>query len=98
MQHAGVNIVHGGEERKRFPFQALIIIFFCLFFLIGSNSIGGLISKYINLQNLDVRPSVSSTIQIAYNSLKHNPILGTGPNTFSNDWALWQPKDIVKTI
>ena len=98
IQHAGIRIVHGGGEKKRFPFAALIVVFFCLSFMIGSNSLGGLISKYINLSNPEVRPSIVTTSQIAWKSIKHNPLFGTGPNTFAIDWSLWQPKDIAQTI
>jgi len=98
IQHAGINIVHNGGEKKRFPFAALIVVFFCLSFMIGSNSLGGLISKYINLSNPEVRPSIVTTSQIAWKSIKHNPAFGTGPNTFAIDWSLWQPKDIAQTI
>ncbi|MFA6999926.1 MAG: tetratricopeptide repeat protein [Candidatus Paceibacterota bacterium] len=98
IQHAGVKIVHGGGESKRFPFAALIVMFIGLVFLVGSNSLGGLISKYVNLSNPEVRPSIVTTGQIALKAIKHNPAFGTGPNTFSLDWALWQPKEIASTI
>jgi cytochrome c-type biogenesis protein CcmH/NrfG len=98
IQHAGIRIVHGGGEKKRFPFAALVVVFICLTFLIGSNSLGGLISKYINLSNPEVRPSIVTTSQIAWKAIKHNPLFGTGPNTFAIDWALWQPKEIASTI
>jgi cytochrome c-type biogenesis protein CcmH/NrfG len=97
IQHAGVRIIHG-DEKKRFPFAALIIVFVCLIFLVGNNSIGGFLNRYINLQNSDVRPSIVSTSQIALKAIKHNPLFGTGPNTFVIDWALWQPKQIAQTI
>ena len=98
IQHAGVHIVHGGGDKKRFPFASLIVVFFCLSFLVGSNSLGGLISKYINLSNSEVRPSFVTTAQISWKAIKHNPFFGTGPNTFVIDWASWQPKDIAQTI
>lgn len=97
VQHQGVNIVHGEEKKKKFPFQALIVVFISLFFLVGSNSLGLLISKYINLPNTEVRPSLMATGNIAIKAIKHNPFFGTGPNTFVNDWDLWQPKEITKT-
>lgn len=87
-----------GENKKKFPFAALIIIFISLIFLIGSNSIGSLVSKYINIANTDVRPSLVATGQIAAKSLRHNPFFGTGPNTFVIDWSLWQPKNIAQTV
>ncbi|HAE36712.1 MAG: hypothetical protein UR85_C0013G0009 [Candidatus Nomurabacteria bacterium GW2011_GWF2_35_66] len=98
IQHAGIKIVHGGGEKKRFPFASLVVVFISLSFLIGSNSLGGLISKYINLSNPEVRPSIVTTSQIAWKAIKHNPLLGTGPNTFVIDWALWQPKEIAQTV
>lgn len=98
IQHAGVKIVHGGGDKKRFPFIALTVVIVCLVFLVGRNSMGGLISKFINLSSPEVRPSIVSTSQIALKSFKHNPFFGTGPNTFNLDWALWQPKEIAQTI
>ena len=98
LQHAGVSVVHNGEGKKKFPFAALVVVFICLLFLISSTSISSLVSKYVNLQNTDIRPSITTTFQIAYHALKHNPVLGTGPNTFVMDWSLWQPKAIAETI
>jgi tetratricopeptide (TPR) repeat protein len=98
LQHAGIQIVHGAGDKKRFPFVSLVVIFLCLVFLIGNNSIGGLISKYVNLSNPEVRPSIVTTSQIAWKSIKQNPFFGTGPNTFVIDWASWQPKEIAQTI
>lgn len=95
-QQAGVKIVHG-DDKKRFPFTALIVVFICLVFLVGNNSIGGLISRYVSLPNLDVRPLASTTTQIAWKAIKHNPLFGTGPNTFVLDWALWQPKAVAQS-
>ena len=98
IQHAGIKIIHGGGENKRFPLAALIVVFVCFLFLLGSNSIGNLMSRYINLSNTEVRPSIVTTGQIAWKAIKHNPFFGTGPNTFVMDWSLWQPKDIAQTV
>ncbi len=97
IQHAGINIIHGGDK-KRFPFVSLVVVFVCLTFLVGSNSLGGLISRYISLSSPEVRPSLVTTGEIALKSIKHNPFFGTGPNTFGLDWSLWQPKEITQTI
>jgi tetratricopeptide (TPR) repeat protein len=94
-QQAGANIVHGNGGKKRFPFTALVVVFVSLIFLIGNNSIGGLVSKYIRLSNTEVRPRIETTAGIAWKAIKHNPPFGTGPNTFNIDWALWQPKEVA---
>ena len=96
LQQADITIV--GDGKKKFPFLSLSIVFICLVFLVGNNLIGSWVSKYVTIYNPDVRPSISSTLQIAYKSFTHNPALGTGPNTFSIDWSLWQPEQINQTI
>ncbi len=97
IQQAGVKVVHTDEGKKKFPFASLIVIFVCLIFLVGNSSIGNLISRYLSVQNVDVRPLMSTTSQIAYKAIKHNPAFGTGPNTFNIDWALWQPKEVAQS-
>lgn len=95
--NAGKKAVKGATEKKKFPTIALITIFISLVFLVGNNSIGILVSKYVNLSNPDIRPSFTTTTQIAYQAFKHNPAFGTGPNTFVIDWVKWMPKQIANT-
>ena len=98
IQHAGVKIIHGIEDKKRFPFVSLIMVFISLIFLIGSTLIGNFVSKYIAISNLDIRPSVITTSQVAWQSLKADPLLGSGPNNFQTSWAIFHPKEINETI
>jgi tetratricopeptide (TPR) repeat protein len=97
VQHSGIKIIPG-EGKKKFPYVSLIIIFTSFVFLVGNNLIGNFVSNYITLNNTDIRPSITTTSQIAWKAIKYNPFFGTGPNTFVIDWALWQPKEIVQTI
>lgn len=97
VQHLGSKVIQGGDKKK-FPFTSLIILFVSLASLIGSNLLGSFISNYVSLNNSDIRPSIVTTSQITWQSFKHNPLFGTGPNTFVIDWALWQPKDIAQTV
>lgn len=83
--------------KKKFPFASLIILFISLFFLIGNSSLESFVSSYVNIPNVDVRPSIVSTSSVVFKAFKYNPLFGTGPNTFSIDWALWQPKEIIQT-
>jgi len=88
------------EEPKKikFPFVALVLILISITFLLGNNLFGKLVSQYINIPSTDIRPSFITTSHIAYKSFLHNPVLGTGPNTFIQDWSLWQPKEIAQTV
>lgn len=96
LQRAGVKIQ--GDNKGKFPFTSLILIFVSILFLVGSNLLTVFVSKYLSLENNDIRPSIVTTSQIAWKAIKHNPAFGTGPNTFSIDWALWQPKGIAQTV
>jgi tetratricopeptide (TPR) repeat protein/O-antigen ligase len=97
LQKAGVHIVHGAERKKKFPRTTLVVVLLCFVFLVGSDKLGGIISRYVNISNSQARPSVTATLHVALQSLKHNPLFGTGPNTFVMDWALWQPESIVQS-
>jgi tetratricopeptide (TPR) repeat protein len=96
LQQAGVGL--GGSHKKKFPFTALILILICFVFLVSNNTIGSLVSRYVNVSNSEVRLSLSATSQIALKAIKHNPFFGTGPNTFVVDWSLWKPADVAETI
>jgi len=98
VQRSGVKIIQEENNKKKFPYTSLIIIFISLIFFISSNLVGNFLSNRININNSDIRPSAVTTIEIAYKSIKHNLLFGTGPNTFVIDWALWQPKQISETV
>jgi len=98
IQRSGVKIIQDGGEKSKFPLTSLVVIFISLIFLIGSNLTSNFLSNYISINTSEIRPSIVTTSKIAYKSLLHNPLLGTGPNTFVIDWALWQPKEIAQTV
>ncbi len=55
------------------------------------NIIGTKLANKFNINQIDVRPSWSSTITVAKETLKTEPLLGAGPNRFATRW--WQHKD-----
>jgi len=99
-QNSNNHIEEEVEEQKikKFPYLSLIIVLLSLIFLVGNNLTNKLVSKIIYIENSDIRPSLVSTTKIAYKSFLSNPVLGTGPNTFSIDWARWHPKEVTETI
>ena len=98
LQNAGVEIIQADDRKKKFPFMSLIVVFISLIFLVGGNLASDFVSRYVNFNNPDIRPSIASTSQVVYKAMRHNPFFGTGPNTFVNDWSLWQPKGINQTL
>lgn len=98
LQNAGVELIQADDKKKKFPFMSLIVVFISLIFLVGGNLASDVVSRYVSFSNPDIRPSIVSTSQIAYKAMRHNPFFGTGPNTFVNDWSLWQPTGINQTL
>ena len=72
----------------------LVFLISVFFFSINSN----FLANYLDIKNVDVRPSVSSTLTVINGALKENPILGIGPNRFSAAWSMHKPTAINQTI
>ncbi len=82
---------------KSLPVMAFVTVLVCLVFIVGNNSVGNLLPNYLNISNIEISPSVSSTFGIAKKSVMHNPFTGTGPNTFPINWSMWKPTSILNT-
>ncbi|MES2930980.1 MAG: tetratricopeptide repeat protein [Patescibacteria group bacterium] len=94
---SATNRTDSHNHARAFPAASLLVILVSLVFLIGSSSLGNLISQHISVYNPDIRPSFASTAHVAWQAITDNPLLGSGPNTFAIDWALWQPKAFAQT-
>ncbi len=98
LQHNRGNTGDGNALENKLSLAPLIVVIVSLLFLIGGNFLGSFFSKYVNIYNPDVRPSISATYHVAVKAIRHNPFFGTGPNTFNLDWTQWKPTQIVQTI
>jgi tetratricopeptide (TPR) repeat protein len=56
------------------------------------------LSSKLNIFNIEVRPSWESTLEIAKNALKENPLLGSGPNRFVNEFLRVKPAAINSSL
>jgi len=58
------------------------------------------ITKMVPVSSLEVRPSLSSTMQVAYASHDSTTrtLFGTGPNTFSQSWLLYKPFSVNNSL
>ncbi len=91
------------EERKSHILLPAILTVVSLLFLINpvvtssGRQLGEVVSGAFGVSNTEVRPSLVSTLNISASVLKDNPVLGSGPNTFSRDWLAYKPNDINST-
>ncbi len=91
-------LLKGGVERKNFfpAFSFAVIIISLLFFISGRFLLGALPNS-LQLLNNEVRPTFSSTAAVARAAFLKDPLLGPGPNRFSDAWAMYKPAQINTT-
>ncbi len=78
------------------PVYTISIFVIAICGLVFSNGIHTL-TKNIAPAYSDIRPAFARTISAGAMSLQHNPITGTGPNSFSHVWDLVKPQAISGT-
>ncbi len=86
---------------KRFvkiPILPSLVLVVSLAFVFFGTSMGQYISEKAKITNVEIRPSLTTTIDIARNTISSKPLFGSGPNTFINQWLTWKPDDILSTI
>lgn len=69
-----------------------------LIFVVGGSVVGGAVSQVTGISYIEVRPSVSATIDIARDVYRDNAFVGIGPNRFSDAWRLYKDRSLNETI
>ena len=75
-----------------------LFVLLVIFFFILANGILGDFTGLLKTSMVEVRPSWGGTMQIVGETLKENPVLGSGPNTFLYDWLKYKPASINSTM
>jgi hypothetical protein len=86
------------EGGSNFPAASFTAVILCLIFLIANNMIGGLLPGRLHVQNSEIRPSATATFGIIKDVLRQDPILGSGPNRFSESWMKFKPEAVNQTM
>jgi len=84
-------------KHRNFPTISFILIMISLLFFMAGQFIGGFLPNRLEVSNLEVRPSFSSTMSVAKSVLVKDPILGSGPNRFTEMWNMYKPAVINNT-
>lgn len=91
------NVEENKIKKSRFPAIPFLMIIISIFFLLGGRNIGNFLPSYLGISNVDIRPSVTATFNVAQDVIIKNPIFGMGPNSFSNAWDLYKPNVVNNT-
>ncbi|KND46767.1 MAG: Tfp pilus assembly protein PilF [Parcubacteria bacterium C7867-006] len=83
---------------SRIPLYPLIVLAISVIFVLWGTTVGAYLANKLSVTNIEVRPSLSVTMDIARNTIKERPLFGSGPNTFVNQWLVYKPSDIITTV
>ncbi len=84
-------------EKKPFPTISFVVVMISLLFFISGQFIGSFIPDRLQISNTEVGPSISATFAVTKGVLLKHPLLGIGPNRFSEAWSLYKPAVINNT-
>ncbi|MFC1720843.1 tetratricopeptide repeat protein [Patescibacteria group bacterium] len=85
-----------GSERS-LPVVPILVALISLLFILAP-AVGNYFAGLSNVQNVEVRPSWSATANIAKEVITTDPVLGSGPNRFVNQWLSFKPAEINQTL
>lgn len=87
---------------KKVPYFVLFFLAISVVFIVdglrSSHIVSNSIARYFNISQIEITPSIQGTFDVFKQSLKENPILGSGPNNFVKDWLLFKPDGVNNTI
>jgi len=67
-------------------------------FVFSGDYLGGVVNKISNINYIEVRPSLTSTIDVARAVYSNNAFFGVGPNRFEDAWRAHKDPVINQTI
>jgi len=77
---------------------SLTVLALSIIMVIGSGSLGNILSGAFGFDQTAVRPSWQATLDVGQQAFAKNPIFGTGPTTFGSEWLLGKTADLNNTI
>lgn len=94
----GADLNSQPTSNRKISYKSLAVLIVSVLFIFAGSPISDRISSILNIANVEVRPSWGATLEITGNVLKQNPIFGSGPNNFTNEWLLNKPEGINETL
>lgn len=86
-----------GGRKIKFPIISFAVVTLAILFFMSGPDFRGSLSNQLGIASNEVSPTFKSTALIAKSVLQTNPILGIGPNRFSEAWSLYKPAQINQT-
>lgn len=87
-----------GKRLSKIPRISFLVLVLSVVFVIWGSTLGIFLAGKLKATNVEVRPSFSTTMDIAKNTIREKPLFGSGPNTFVTQWLTYKPADIVASV
>lgn len=84
-------------EKRFFPAISFSVVMISLVFILANPLVGQIFSDNLGVYNVEFRPSVSTTFEVAKQVLVQDPVFGFGANRFENAWAQFRPVRVLQT-
>lgn len=94
-EFSGISMLQKFMKIPRLPLGLVVI---AVLFSVWGSTYGTFLANKLQAINIEVRPSLSTTLDIARNTLRDKPLFGSGPNTFATQWMAYKPADIVASV
>lgn len=78
--------------------STMLVVVVSIVFVVAGDYLGARISNLTGVNYLEVRPSMTATIDIARGVYQEDLLLGTGPNKFVDAWRMFKDQAINETI
>lgn len=81
---------------KKLSVRAIALFILCVVFLAFGQSIGSMVTQAVQIQHLEVRPSLEATLTIAQRALSgSDAFTGVGPALFEHVWPAFRPLSVL---
>jgi tetratricopeptide (TPR) repeat protein len=86
------------DEKVKVPLVALFVAIVSIAYLFVGTMFSQNIALLLDINHIEVRPSVASTYQVTKDSLQSsNLFFGSGPATFESQWPIFRPSSVLLT-
>lgn len=84
----------GKKDERTIPAIPFAVLLISMFFVLAGGAISNTLYSFSNIPQEILRPSWTETFNVARSAFKEDPFLGSGPNTFMNQWLLFKPDGV----
>lgn len=87
-----------GVDKDRIPLHILFLLVISVLGVLWGGSLGSRLVTAFRIESAEVRPTWAATLEVSEKVLVRDPLLGAGPNRFSNSWLMHKPDGVNASL